>query len=80
MGCCLDRDAADGIHAFTIRDVLWRDLRTGEGAWNDGTPTCLEAGELNRVRFGYVEAKPGEGPGRNPVVWLECLGVYESDD
>jgi hypothetical protein len=57
---------------YSIVGAFWREAH---GTWHTDAPTCLEpltSGE--QVRMGVVEVKPAmEAPGREIVVWLECL-------
>jgi hypothetical protein len=58
--------------SYSIAGALWREE---EGPWQTSSPTCLEPlASGQRVRVGVVEVKPKmEAPGREVVVWLECL-------
>ncbi len=61
---------------YGIAGALWRDL---DGPWNNApdnkSPTCLKPLTDNqKVRLGVVKVAPRqEAPGRDVVVWLECL-------
>jgi hypothetical protein len=58
--------------AYMIAGAMWREQG---GAWQDTFPTCLEPLAGNQsVRLGVMDVRPqGEVPGRQVVVWLECL-------
>lgn len=56
---------------YGIAGAFWREAG---GAWNTSGPTYLEpltSGQ--QVRMAVVQVEPEEGPGREIVVWLECL-------
>jgi hypothetical protein len=57
---------------YDISGAFWREAR---GPWHTSAPTCLEpltSGQL--VRIGVVAVEPKmEAPGREVVVWVECL-------
>ncbi len=57
---------------YDVTGVFWREVG---GAWHTSGPTCLEPlTEGQHVRIGVIEAEPTmEAPGREVVVWLECL-------
>jgi len=57
---------------YSVAGAFWRE---GDGAWHTSGPTCLEPlSSGQRVRLGVVQVKTtGEAPGREIVVWLECL-------
>ena len=57
---------------YVIAGAMWREQG---GAWQDTFPTCLEPlADDQRVRMGVMDVRPqGEAPGRQVVVWLECL-------
>ena len=57
---------------YVIAGAMWRKQ---SGAWQDRFPTCLEPlADEQRVRMGVLEVRPqGQAPGRQVVVWLECL-------
>jgi len=61
---------------YIVAGADWRDAG---GAWHDTFPTCLEPlSSGDRVRLGVVDVPPqGDAPGREHVVWLECLGEWE---
>lgn len=57
---------------YRIAGAFWREAG---GAWNTSGTTCLKPlTNGQQVRMGVVRVKPGmEAPGREIVVWLECL-------
>lgn len=57
---------------YSIAGAFWRDAG---GPWHTSGPTCLEPLTSGQsVRMGVVPVKPvGDAPGREVVVWLECL-------
>jgi hypothetical protein len=57
---------------YSIAGAFWREAG---GPWHTSGPTCLNPGTSGqRVRMGVVEAEPKmEAPGREVIVWLECL-------
>lgn len=57
---------------YDVTGAFWREAG---GAWHTSGPTCLEPlTEGQHVRMGVMEAEPTmEAPGREIVVWLECL-------
>lgn len=57
---------------YSIAGAFWREAG---GSWHTKGPTCLEPLTSGQhVRMGVIEVEPTEeGPGREIVVWLECL-------
>jgi hypothetical protein len=57
---------------YAIAGAFWREA---DGPWHTGGSTCLEpVTSGQRVRMGVVQVEPAmEAPGREIVVWLECL-------
>jgi len=57
---------------YSVAGAFWREAG---GSWHTSGPTCLEpltSGQ--QVRMGVVQVRPAiEAPGREVVVWLECL-------
>lgn len=68
----LEREPDGAGKGYDIAGAFWREAG---GAWHTGGPTCLTpltSGQ--RVRMGVVAVEPTlEAPGREVVVWLECL-------
>jgi hypothetical protein len=58
--------------SYVVAGALWREQA---GAWQDTFPTCLEPlADAQSVRLGVMDVRPqGEVPGRQVVIWLECL-------
>jgi hypothetical protein len=57
---------------YSIAGAFWREAG---GPWHTSGETCLNPGTSGQhVRMGVVQVKPKmEVPGREVVVWLECL-------
>jgi hypothetical protein len=57
---------------YSIAGAFWREA---EGPWHTSGPTCLEPlSDGQHIRMGVVQVEPKmEAPGREVVVWLECL-------
>jgi hypothetical protein len=70
IGLSPDRETPGA--SYVVAGALWREQY---GSWHDTFPTCLEPlGAGQRIRLGVLNAHPqGEAPGRQIVVWLECL-------
>ena len=58
--------------SYVVAGAMWRE---GAGSWQDTYPTCLEPlADDQSLRMGVIDVGPqGGGPGRQVVVWLECL-------
>lgn len=68
----LERGPEGADKGYDIAGAFWREAG---GGWHTGGPTCLiplTSGQ--RVRMAVVAVEPTlEAPGREVVVWLECL-------
>jgi hypothetical protein len=65
-------EPGDAGRSYYIAGAFWREEG---GAWHTGGATCAEPlSSEQRVRIGVITVPPqGEAPGREVVVWLECL-------
>ncbi len=73
IGLSLSEKSDEAWKGYDITGAIWREHG---GPWNWGkSPTCLEPLTSNqRVRLGVVNVAPTQdAPGREVVVWLECL-------
>jgi hypothetical protein len=63
----------DGLgKGYSVSGAFWREA---DGPWHTSGPTCLRPLTSEQpVRMGVVAVEPRmEAPGREVVVWLECL-------
>ena len=79
MLCCGEESEEAGGTEYEIRTAMTRDRSEGsdqEAAWVeiDSASSCVQAGTIQRLRFGVVESEAvGDAPGDTHVVWIECL-------
>jgi hypothetical protein len=76
IACCGRDKAHAGGRSYLANAPHWRDLRSGDDAWHEGseTPTCFnDRYEPIHVRIGHVETRAAGGIGTDLIAWLECL-------
>lgn len=75
IGCCGSTPAKAGGNGYAVAGALWRDLHRQGSGWSDAvTPNCLQPLKPNHIRLATVTAPAhGDAPGRQVVVWFECL-------